>query len=437
MSKEKFLIVGSGGREAAFARALSQEVELYAVTGHANPTIVDCAERSGGKVLIANPSDPQVVTQFACDNNIDYTFVSADDPLAAGVVDVLLANGLKAVGGTKAATRIEWDKIYSISLVQQICPDNTPYYTVLSASDDIDKAIQRFADQSLQVVVKPQGLTGGKGVKVMPEHLPTYEDAALYAKELLQAKPNEQVLLVEKLQGIEFTIMGLTDGEHLVLAPASYDYPFRYAGDTGPGTGGMGCFTDSQVKLPFMSDTDLEHCRQVMQKTIDEMRKRGLNFSGVLNAGFFLTPDKGIQFMEYNARFGDPEGLNVLSVLRSSFSEMIRLMWKKQLSEQLVIFEKKASVVKYLVAAEYPQPSAEVSEYTLDEVALAEGGIQVFHSAAVRLRGNTYQTLKKSRAVALGATADTIELAAEKVNAAIAQHVDTTLEYRADIGIGF
>ena len=106
---------------------------------------------------------------------------------------------------------------------------------------------------------------------------------------LLKKNNNEKVLLVEKLQGIEFTIMGITDGKNLVVSPASYDYPFRHEDDRGAGTGGMGCFTNSEKKLPFMSDQDLDDCKFIMQRIIDEIKSKNLFFNGVLNGGFFKT----------------------------------------------------------------------------------------------------------------------------------------------------
>ena len=171
---------------------------------------------------------------------------------------------------------------------------------------------------------------------------------------------------MERLDGIEFTIMGITDGEHLVIPPASYDYPFRHEGDRGAGTGGMGCFTNSEKRLPFMSEQDLDDCRQIMQRIIDEMRKAGSRFNGVLNGGFFKTP-AGIKFMEFNGRFGDPEGLNILSILETSFSDLLVHIWSGTLSDKAVSFAKKAGVVKYLVANEYPcgkpEPGHELAEW--------------------------------------------------------------------------
>ena len=437
MEKKKFLIVGSGGREAAFAFRLAQDCTVYAVISHKNPLIVDCVIQSGGKYLIGDSDDPQVVLQFAKEHCIDYAFVSADQPLANGVVDILLDSDFKAIGGTKEATRIEWDKVYSIQMMQKVCPEFTPFYKVVCNIDELQAAMELFESKGLDIVVKPQGLTGGKGVKVMPEHLLTYQDCIDYASHLFEKNPDEKVLLVEKLKGIEFTIMGITDGTHLAVSPASYDYPFRYEDDLGAGTGGMGCFTNSEKKLPFMSDQDLDDCKIIMQKIIDEMRSNHLFFNGVLNGGFFKTKH-GIKFMEFNGRFGDPEVLNILSILDGSFSELLIHIWNKTLSEDVISFVKKASVVKYLVAKEYPEYSDVSTSFTINEDAINNMGVKIFFASCIKTGPHQYETLKKSRVCAFCTVSDSIEEAALVINDAIDTHVVSfrkdALEYRRDIG---
>ena len=433
MNKVKFLIVGGGGRESAFALHLMNDAHVYAVISHKNPGIIDCVKQSGGAYTIDDANDPHTVLNFAKEHAIDYAFVNADQPLANGVVDLLLENNIKAVGGTQMATRIEWDKIYSIEMMKKVCPEFTPFYKIVSNVDNLKDVVSEFESKRLEIVVKPQGLTGGKGVKVMPEHLTTYQDCIDYATFLLKKNPDEKVLLVEKLNGIEFTIMGITDGKNLVLSPASYDYPFRYKDDKGAGTGGMGCFTSSEEKLPFMSNKDLEDCRYIMQKIIDQMRIKDLFFNGVLNGGFFKT-QKGIKFMEFNGRFGDPEVLNILSVFDGSFAELLIHIWNKTLSPDVVTFVKKASVVKYLVAKEYPDESGKILSFILDEESITKMGVNIFFASCVKTKEHQYETLKKSRVVAFSAVSDTIEEASDIVNTAINTHVKSTLEYRADIG---
>jgi len=450
---KKFLIVGSGGRESAFALKLSEEnIALYAVVDHENPTIIDCVQATGGRYLVAKTTDAAAISQFAVRHKIDYAFVNADDPLAHGVVDELLKHKIKAVGGTQAATRIEWDKVYALQLMERVCPEFTPMYKVVSRPEEIAAALNAFKKRKLLVVVKPQGLTGGKGVKVMREHLRSYQASADYAASLLRRNKAAKVLFVEKLNGIEFTIMGFSDGKHLVMAPASYDYPYRRENDKGAGTGGMGCFTNTNKKLPFMSDKDWAACRTMMQRVIRALREEKLPFKGVLNGGFFKTRD-GMRFMEFNARFGDPEALNILALLQTPLAAIIKDLYHGRLRAQRVKFIRKASVVKYLVAKEYPERSARKLRFSVAEKAIVDDNINIFYASCVRAAGKAsaqkkigaakadvaktdvlFDTLKKSRVLALGKVHSSIADASDAINRAIADHIDGRLEYRRDIG---
>ena len=300
-------------------------------------------------------------------------------------------------------------------LMQDVADEFTPLFAVIETPDQIAEKLRIFSERGLEVVVKPQGLTGGKGVKVMTEHLREYGDCAKYALELLTTRPNEQVLLVEKLIGIEFTIMGLTDGRNLVMSPASYDYPFRFEHDTGPGTGGMGCFTAAVGKLPFLSDSDIDDCETIMRRVLDRLAQSDVRFNGILNGGFFKTAE-GIRFMEFNARFGDPEALNILAVLNGSFADVLRAMYSQTLTKDSVSFLAEASVVKYLVATEYPDASPSPMEFTLDYAALHEMGLYVFCSACEHVEDTRFSTLGSSRVLAIGAIADDIASASDLVN---------------------
>lgn len=436
MAKEKFLITGGGGRESAIATKFAAEKRIVcAVLPHANPTILDCVARSGGAYLLGDCADAKTVVDFARQQKVNFAFISSDEPLANGVVDALLDAGIRAVGGTKAATRLEWDKIYAMELMQELLPQFTPFYKVAEDSETLAAALAEFEKSGREVVVKPQGLTGGKGVKVMPEHLATYADCRVYGEELLQR--DGKVLLTEKLSGKEFTVMGFTDGRRIAFSPACYDYPYRYDGDTGPGTGGMGCCTTEIKRLPFMRTRDWRDCRHIMRTVVGGMRRRGAAFVGVLNGGFFLTAG-GVRFMEFNARLGDPEALNVLSVLRSPLSILIKSMWEGKLDKTKAKFAGEASVVKYLVEPSYPHAGGAAREFSLDINAAKKSGVSVFFSAAVAAENadnnGKYKTLGRSRVAALTATGASAAACADKINRAIAANFRGDLEHREDIG---
>lgn len=426
----KFLIIGNGAREAIFAKKLAFDSIVFAIVGHENPTIKDMVQKTGGKLLVGDVNDGDLIVKFALDCDIDYVFVNSDNPLANGVVDSLLANNIKAIGPTKSGSRIEWDKIYSIDIVNRLLPEFAPRYYVVNRDSDVNQVLDFF--NGADIVVKPQGLTGGKGVKVMGEHLRDYREVELYVDSLLEN--SEEVLLTEKFSGFEFTIMGITDGENIKFAPATYDYPYRFIGDTGPGTGGMGCFTAPDFKLPFLKDEDLENCYQVMRAVINYLKENKIHFNGVINGGFFLTSE-GIKFMEFNARFGDPEGVNVLSLLNCSFADLLKAIYNKKLADFDCNFAPKASVVKYLVSNEYPNKGPKVT-FTLDVEEIEKQGIEVYFSAARSISNdkNLYETVSSSRVVALCCVDDDIVKTSQYMNNVINSFIATLkLDYRPDI----
>src|SRR5438445_2160634 len=165
------LIVGHGGRESALAMRMAEHSELHAFMGHENPSIVRHAGGSGGSHVTGDVCDPLAVAAFARAQEIDLAMVSADEPLAAGVVDALLAQGTRTVGPTREGAEIEWNKAFARSLLGEVAPEAVPRMHVAGDRREVHDAIASFG--TAPVVVKPSGLTGGKGVKVMGPHLAT------------------------------------------------------------------------------------------------------------------------------------------------------------------------------------------------------------------------------------------------------------------------
>src|SRR5580704_597717 len=208
LARVRTLIVGHGGRESALARAMAEHSELHAFVGHENPSIVRAAAGSGGGHRRGDVCDPRAVADFAREREIDIAMVSSDEPLAAGVVDALLAQGTRAVGPTAAGAEIEWNKTFARSVLAEVAPEASPLLRVVHDARELDDALAFFG--SAPVAVKPPGLTGGKGVKVMGPHLASHEDARDYALELLsRGDEREGVHVEEKVVGAEFTIQAI------------------------------------------------------------------------------------------------------------------------------------------------------------------------------------------------------------------------------------
>jgi phosphoribosylamine---glycine ligase len=424
------MIVGHGGRESALALRMSEHSELHAFVGHANPTILRHAASSGGGYAIGDVCDPAAVAAFARERGVDLAMVSADEPLAASVVDALLAQGTAAVGPTRAGAEIEWNKAFARQLLCEVAPEAAPEVRVVRDAAELDAAMLAFDGRP--VVVKPSGLTGGKGVKVMGPHLADHGEARKYALSLLERRGElDSVLIEEKVQGAEFTIQAISDGRSVVFPPSTYDYPFRFDGDNGPGTGGMGSLNVDAPALPFMSMRDYEQACSIIELVIERLAEEGRRFNGVMNSGFFATAD-GVKVIEFNARFGDPECMNIMCLLDGSWPDVMQRICAQSLSSADVPLTDEASVVLYLVAPDYALRPGEPIDFELDERAIEQGGAHVFFSSAVATGERAYRTVGTSRAVALAASAPTLAGARERVVAGAGTVPE--LQWRADVG---
>lgn len=436
MTKRKVLLVGNGGREAALAWRFSENCAVFAIGSHVNPSIANACQSTGGKLSVGDYLNPGVVADFAASSRVDLAFVANDNALAVGVVDALRARGIATVGATQSASRIEWDKAFARQLLQKHLPDLNPKHWIASSESEIDEVIAHAKLQNLAVVVKPQGLTSGKGVKVMGEHLPDFSHASAYAKEILKSYigGSKSVVIEEKLEGVEFTLQAVTDGLSFLRVPATYDFPYLLVGDRGPGTGGMGAFCGPAQPLPFISEDEYSGAIDAVKSVLGVLEREGIEYSGVLNAGFFAT-NNGLRVMEFNARFGDPECINIMSLLDSSLltlSEQIASRCLKPEDHRLL---RKASVVKYLVAPEYATDQQPATHgFGLDEDAILTSGARVFFAASERTGPQQFQTVGASRCVAIGCVADTLQLASDTIEHCIEKHVRGPLRHRSDIG---
>lgn len=412
---------------------MAEHSELYAFAGHANPSLLRYAGASGGRLQTGDVCDAAAVAAFAREQEIDLAMVSADEPLQAGVVDALLAQGTPAVGPTRDGAEIEWNKVFARELLLDVAPEATPRLRVVDAAAHVDEAIASFGDAP--VVVKPSGLTGGKGVKVMGPHLASHADAAEYARSLLvDRRHGDAVLIEEKIVGAEFTIQAISDGSTVVFPPSTYDYPYRFDGDEGPGTGGMGSLTMPGPTLPFMSSAHYAQACSIVQRVIDRLGAEGRRFTGVMNSGFFATAD-GVRVIEFNARFGDPECMNIMSLFVGSWPRVMQRICDGELAREDVVLREDASLVLYLVSPDYALPSSAAPtpyEFELDVAALERDGCEVFFASAVNVGENSYRTLGTSRAVALATTAPTLAAAHERI-VACAETVGT-LQWRREVG---
>jgi phosphoribosylamine--glycine ligase len=428
---ENFLLVGNGAREHAIAEVACKNggVRLFAFMSALNPGIALLAKKSGGICVVGDIHSPQQVAMFAEKNRITLAFPSPDAVLAAGISDALLSISIPCAAPTKAASRLEWDKAYCRELLRDFCVPGAPNFGIF----DNEREAHSFIDSmGGQVAVKPPGLTGGKGVKVTGFQLKDGEEAKKYASELLLAKRHGEagIVIEEKLDGEEFSLQAFCDGRKAYGMPLVQDHKRAYEGDVGPNTGGMGSYSDADRLLPFLKARHKEEAMGIMQKSIEAFyKKEGKRFVGVLYGGFIATK-KGVKLIEYNARFGDPEAMNVLPVLESDLFEILSQIANGKIS-RAPEFAKKATVCKYLVPEGYPGKSITDQPLSFDHPALGKSGARVYYASVYEKGGEVYT--QSSRSIGLVGVADTID-GAEKIAESACGAVQGKVWHRRDIG---
>ena len=233
---------------------------------------------------------------------------------------------------------------------------------------------EKFIKELGEYVVKADGLTGGKGVKVSGEHLANIDEGFAYAMECLNA--DGRVVIEEKFIGVEFSLMSFVDGVHVVDMPAVQDHKRALEGDKGMNTGGMGTYSDADHSLPFLRPGDLEAAHAITVKVAEAIYKEtGKYFKGIMYGGFMAVKN-GVGLIEYNARFGDPEAMNVLPLLKTDFIDVCERIIAGNLES--VEFENKATVLKYIVPEGYPENPRKGEKIEIGEV---PAGVKMYYGS--------------------------------------------------------
>lgn len=412
----KVLVVGGGGREHAIACALSrsEEVVLLSVMPKHNPGIASLSS----DVLIEKETNIPAVVDFAVSRGADYAVIGPEAPLEAGIVDRLEKRGIPCIGPILKAAMLETDKAFCRAMMHRHGIAGCPHYRTFYHADDAIRFIRNYDGD---LAIKPIGLTGGKGVRIMGEHLDR-EGAVAYVRSL-----EGRVVLEERLIGEEFTLQAFVDGKHIVPMPLVQDHKRAFEGDLGPNTGGMGAYSMPDHSLPFVTDSDRTQAFGIMKEVVKVMGESGTPYRGVLY-GQFMNTARGPMVIEFNARFGDPEAMNVLSLLESDLSSIITRMISGSLSEKDVKFARKATVCKYIVPEGYPD-----APRTGEPVVLGDNTPDtLLYYANVEEREGTLYT-QSSRTLAFVGIGDTLDAAEHSAESA-ARSVKGRVRYRRDIG---
>jgi phosphoribosylamine--glycine ligase len=363
----KVLVVGAGGREHALLRTLQrspQRPELLAAPGNAGIARdgIECAP-DGDLVALAR------------ERGVDLVVVGPEAPLVAGLVDALAAAGIAAFGPSQAAARIEGSKAYSKELMKATGVPTASHVLLR----DADEAAAHVACASYPAVLKADVLAAGKGVIIAEDEREARAALNVFFAE--ERFGRTEVVLEEFLEGEELSLLCLCDGERAVpLAPAQ-DYKRIFDGDRGPNTGGMGSYSPVPGIDPERAE---ELARAVHQPIVDELRRQGSPFHGVLYAGLMMT-SAGPKVLEYNARFGDPETQAVLPRLESDLLELLEASARPGgLAGVEPEWSPDWGVTVVLASRGYPESASKGDPITgLDDVE----GAEVFHAATAERDG--------------------------------------------------
>ena len=318
----KILIVGSGGREHALAWKIGQSPRVDRV--FVAPGNAGTAADAENVALAA--TDVSKLLAFARENRVDLTVVGPEAPLAAGLVDAFHNAGLRAFGPTSAAAELETSKVFCKNLLRHADVPTADYRVFRDARGAITYLKDR---DDAPVVVKADGLAAGKGVVVCDNR-----DQALAAVERIGVlkefgDAGNQIIIEERLQGQEASVLALTDGHTLLTMPACQDHKRAHDGDRGPNTGGMGAYCPT----PLVTDALLQKVEEkILVPTIHQMKRSRRPFRGVLYAGLMVT-SQGVEVLEYNVRFGDPECQPLLMRLQSDLVDLLEATVDGRLDE--------------------------------------------------------------------------------------------------------
>ena len=347
MDKVNILLLGSGGREHAIARALRRDSvvnELFIAPG--NPGM-----ESLGTCVSLDITSRGDVASFAKEHDITLVIPGPEAPLVAGVADAVREVGIAVFGPGKEAARLEGSKAFAKE-VMNLADVPTAQAYVCESEDEVKKA---FADFGAPYVVKDDGLAAGKGVVVTSEE----EEALAHARACL-AKENGRVVIEEYLDGPELSLFCICDGVNVVPLEPAQDFKRAYDDDKGLNTGGMGAYSP----LPWIPEGLVEEVVEtVARPVVDEMARRGAPFIGLLYCGLALT-SRGVRVIEFNVRFGDPETQSVLARLKTPLASLLYSAATGALSPQKLEWDNNAAVTVVLASEGYPVSSRSGDEIT-------------------------------------------------------------------------
>jgi phosphoribosylamine--glycine ligase len=418
-------LIGSGGREHAITKALvnnSPHIFLSIYASYLNPGIQPYAESTS----IGDMRDIQKIHDYFVEKKTDLVIVGPEVPLIAGVSDKLRRDGISVVGPTKSQAQLEGDKVFMRDLLKRRVKMGSPRWKEVK---DISSA-RNFINEVGQVAIKPVGLTGGKGVRVMGVHFNSIDEALDNVKHELDQ--DGILLLEERLIGEEFSRMAFVSNHRIVTMPVAQDFKYAYDGNQGGMTGGMGAYTMANGSMPFLLPEDLEQADVILNATVHAIEEEtNQEYRGFLY-GQFIATAHGVKVIEFNVRLGDPEAINMMALINTNTIDLFNAIAEGTLAQSNVPFLPQASVCKYLVPADYPDKENERVLIENPEKELEKAGLSTIFASIVQ-KGSKLETLGSRSYAVVGIGRDTAEIS-NNIESVLQKIEPPNMRHRKDIG---
>ncbi|MBI5304772.1 MAG: phosphoribosylamine--glycine ligase [Chloroflexi bacterium] len=412
------LIIGSGGREHALAWKVAQSprlMQLFVAPGNAGTARV-------AQNVVIQAEDNAALVAFAREKHIDLAIVGPEVPLANGVSDALRDAGIRVFGPSHAAAQLEASKTFAKAFMARHHIPTARY----AAFDEFDAALQFLRAADYPIVIKASGLAAGKGV-ILPE---SSQEAETALRQIMLEREfgaaGDQVVIEERLQGEEVSLLAFTDGVTVKPMLPAQDHKRLLDDDRGPNTGGMGAYAPAPICPPALIE---ELTRTILQPTVDAMRAEGTPFIGALYAGLMLTPD-GVCVLEFNCRFGDPETQVILPLLDSDLIEIADACATGRLHQVEVKWKPGSAACVVIASGGYPGKYPAGCEIIgLDA---PQDNTAMFHAGTKLVNGKTVTA--GGRVLAVTGWGATLREALVRAYTAIEPISFAGMQYRRDIG---
>jgi len=426
---QRVLLVGGGAREHAIGEALCRggDIQLLVVSNNDNPGLAELAK--GDDFLKHDERDVKLISEWAKGKAADFAVIGLEDPLEVGLPDELAKMGIPAVGPSKKAAMLETSKLFLRDLMRRHDIPGQVEYGYFSDSRLLGEFLK---SEQKEFVLKPVGLTAGKGVKVMGVQLHSVDEAISYAEEVISKKIGNVAGLIveERVLGDEFTLQAFVDGKTLLPMPLVQDFKRALDGNKGPNTGSMGSYSQPNGLLPFITQVEFNRAVDILSQVVHTLVSEGVLYKGILYGQFMKTRD-GLKIIEINARFGDPEAINVLPLLQNDFVEVCDAIMSGSLQNLTLRFAHKATVCKYITPPRYGfKPEVGVS-INLEMPKIESMGVKVYFAKLTTQNGKLLTTA--SRSFALLGIGDSVEEAESAVERSL-DYIHGRYHMRHDIG---